>query len=339
MVQDRFRLSGLRHCGLIIGSIILCLWVIVRAGNCTALSRSLLPDGPSGWLTVQTPHFLIRYQAQDKYFSQELALLAERSYTRVAGHLGLHPATQIDIYLADSRELFTRIQPSLSPVSEQVTGLAYPGLSRILLLSPRAAPAGSIHLEKTFIHELTHILIGASCRPSASIPHWFNEGVSMLEAEEWNWHYQALMTRICITRNLIPLRHLDQSFPTDPDHLQTAYAQSISMVTFIRDTYGHDALRAITHCLLRGDSIDQALRTAVGLDPGELELQWRKHLRLVYTWVPVLTSSAVLWFIISLVFLLGYYRKRKISQATLSAWEEAEIEDWLRKQLDDLDLR
>jgi len=267
--------------------------------------------------------------------------MAEKSYTLVTDHLDLHPTKKITIYLACSRELFTRLQPSpsRSPISEQAIGLAYPGLSRILLLSPRAACAGSIQLEKTFVHELTHIILGSAFfgRPAVFIPQWFNEGLSMYEAEEWDWHYEALMTRICLTRTLIPLRQLEYSFPVDPDQIQTAYAQSISMISFILDTYGQSSLRKITRLLIQGNTIDGALTRAVGLDLDVLESRWRKHILRLYTWVPILTSSAVLWFIISLTFLLVYYRKRRMSLTKMSEWEEDDLEEWLRKQLDDLD--
>ncbi|MCL6582114.1 MAG: hypothetical protein K6U11_00605 [bacterium] len=295
-----------------------------------------------GWLKITTAHFVIHYLPVDEYFSKELASLAERAYTSIADHLDLHPSQKIDLYLADSRKLFTQLQPSpRCKVSEQAIGLAYPHLSRILLLSPRAAPAGAIDLEKTFRHELTHIILGASSSsPLTPIPHWFNEGLSMLEAKEWGWHYQLLLSRICLTGRFISFGQLDQSFPTDPDQLQIAYAQSISMITFILDKYGEDALRTTAHLMLRrAEGLDSALRQALGVNLDELEARWKRHLRLVYTWVPILTSSGALWFIISLIFLFGYYRKRKVSQERLSYWEEEEIEEWLRKQLDDLDLR
>jgi len=308
-------------------------------GRHSSLYCSSMPGGPPDWVSIDTPHFLIHYTAKDEYFSKELTALAEKSYALVTDHLDLHPTKKITIYLACSRELFTQLQPSPSPISDQAIGLAYPGLSRILLLSPRAASAGSIQLEKTFVHELTHIILGSifSSKPSVSIPQWFNEGLSMHEAEEWNWHYEALMTRICITRTLIPLRQLEYSFPTDPDQLQTAYAQSISMISFILDKYGQNSLRKITRLLLQGDTIDQAMSNAIGIELNELEIRWRKHMLRLYTWVPILTSSAVLWFIISLIFLLVYYRKRRMSLAIISEWEEDDIEEWLRKQLDDLD--
>lgn len=336
------RLYRLFCLGLIIGCLsgtIPCALASPAPGRHSDLPRSSLPDSPPDWFTIGTPHFLIYYTAKDKYFSQELTALAEKSYTMVTDHLDLHPTKKITLYLASSRDMFTQLQPSPSAVSKQAIGLAYPGLSRILLLSPRAASAGSIQLEKTFIHELTHIILGSASfsKPSVSIPQWFNEGLSMHVAEEWNWHYEALMTRICITRALIPLHQLENSFPTDPDQLQTAYAQSVSMISYIFDKYGQNSLRKITRLLIQGDTIDEALSKVIGMDLDELEIRWRKHNLRLYTWVPILTSSVVLWFIISLIFLLVYYRKRRMSLAKVSEWEEDDIEEWLRKQLNDLD--
>ena len=299
---------------------------------------SLLLTSPD-WFSVKTRHFVIRYTKKDTYFAQELKNLAEKCFDNVTNHIGLYPTKKITIYIAASKETFLKLQPSSSKIGDQVIGLAYPNLHRILLLSPRAISSGHIQLKKIFIHELTHIVLGATYQNKSPvhIPKWFNEGLSMYEAKQWNWQYRMLMTRICLKGDIISFRELEHSFPVDSiHHINIAYAQSFSLISFILNKYGQDSLRDITRALIQGDKIDEALNKVIGLDLYGLEIVWKKHLRLIYTWVPVLTSSLTLWFVISLIFLLVYYQKKRTSKAKLYAWEEEEIEEWLKKELNDL---
>ena len=296
-----------------------------------------LRDSPN-WLSVKTCHFIIRYTKKDTYFAQQLQELAEKNYAYVTNHIGLYPPQKITIYIAAPKESFLRLQTPTSKMSAQVIGIAYPGLYRILLLSPRAISKGHIQLEKIFTHELTHIVLGATYQDNSPVhlPRWFNEGLCMFEAKQWNWQYRMLMTRICLKGDFIPLHELEYSFPTDSVLLNKAYAQSFSLISFILNKYGQKSLRKITNALIQGEGFDQALYKAIGLDLYTLETNWKKHLRFIYTWIPILTSSLTIWFLISLIFLMVYYQKKRTIKAKLYIWEEEEIKDWLKRKLDDL---
>jgi len=160
---------------------------------------SLLLSSPD-WFSVKTRHFVIRYTKKDTYFAHELKELAEKYFNNVTNHIGLYPTKKIAIYIAASKKTFLKLQPFSSKIGSQVIGLAYPNLHRILLLSPRAISSGHIQLKKIFIHELTHIVLGSTYQNESPvhIPKWFNEGLSMYEAKQWNWQYRMLMTRICL---------------------------------------------------------------------------------------------------------------------------------------------
>jgi len=318
---------------------------VITPGKISTAITKLNHQSPSSlylsspdWFSIKTRHFIIQYKEKDSYFAHELKNLAEKYFDNVTNHIGLYPSKNITIYIAASKGAFLKLQPSPSKIGDQAVGLAYPNLNRILLLSPRAISSGHIQLEKIFIHELTHIVLGTTYQNKSPvhIPKWFNEGLSMYEAKQWNWQYRMLMTRICLKGDIIPFRELEHSFPVDSIHINIAYAQSFSLISFILNKYGQDSLRDITRALIHGDKIDKALNKVINLDLYNLENVWKKHLRLIYTWVPVLTSSLTLWFVISLIFLLVYYQKKRASMAKLYTWEKEEIEEWLKKELNDL---
>jgi hypothetical protein len=41
-----------------------------------------------------------------------------------------------------------------------------------------------------------------------------------------------------------------------------------------------------------------------------------------FSWIPLITSSITLWFIITVIFIVSYLRKKRNVQATIKNWEE-----------------
>ncbi|MDQ2682522.1 MAG: peptidase MA family metallohydrolase, partial [Chloroflexota bacterium] len=67
---------------------------------------------------------------------------------------------------------------------------------------------------------------------------------------------------------------LISAFPFNPGDARLAYAQSFSMVTFVIDTWGDEAILEIVNQYAEGSSHDDVLREAVGMDLSELEQRW-----------------------------------------------------------------
>ena len=63
---------------------------------------------------------------------------------------------------------------------------------------------------------------------------------------------------------------------------------------------------------------------ATGLGLKHLERKWKAELKRRYNWIPIVTSFFSLWFLASLLFLLGYWIKRRRAKRTLAEWEQEE---------------
>jgi len=55
-----------------------------------------------------------------------------------------------------------------------------------------------------------------------------------------------------------------------------------------------------------------------------LERRWKAVLKKRYSWIPIVTSFFSLWFLASLLFLLGYWLKRRRAKRMLAQWREEE---------------
>ena len=63
---------------------------------------------------------------------------------------------------------------------------------------------------------------------------------------------------------------------TDASLVRVQYAASYSFVTFLRDRYGVEGIRAILMELRKGKTIDEAMQKVVGGTVAELDALWRK---------------------------------------------------------------
>jgi hypothetical protein len=120
------------------------------------------------------------------------------------------------------------------------------------------------------------------------------------------------------------LDRLPQAFDGEDVSIRQAYFQSYSLVNYLISTYGGEDFHAFVRRLARGQSFEQALRETFLLSPQSFETAWKRHLRLRFNWIPILTSTAVLWFFIS-SSLIGIYliRKRK-NRRILGEWSREE---------------
>ena len=143
-------------------------------------------------------------------------------------------------------------------------------------------PVQSGNLEwakRTLAHEITHLLVReATFGPFGDIPTWLDEGLAQYaEGEMEEYHRQALDDAIK-ENTLLSVRSLGSSFPADPDRASLAYAQSLSLVSYLVDTYGWDKMRELIAVFKEGSTYDSAIREVYDFDTDGLEERWRTHI-------------------------------------------------------------
>ena len=55
-----------------------------------------------------------------------------------------------------------------------------------------------------------------------------------------------------------------------------------------------------------------------------LEGEWIDYMKMRVSWIPLITSATTFWFMVTVIFICGYYRKRRRSKTILVQWEEEE---------------
>ncbi|HEX9756343.1 MAG TPA: peptidase MA family metallohydrolase [Nitrospiria bacterium] len=248
---------------------------------------------------------------------------SETLLKKITQDIGFTPGNPIGVIMASSESEFNQFQPSNRPLPSWAVGVAYPSGNVMVIRSPRLIQGNLKDTIKTFTHELCHLVL-ASGFEGRPIPRWLNEGLAMYESYEWRPSQDVLMARAVLSGTLIPLEDLTQAFGGNHFDVQKAYFQSYSLVHYLLSTYGPSRFRHFVLLLSKGKSFEQALQNAFDITPQAFETKWKRYLAFRFNWVPLLTSTGVLWGLIT-VSLIGIYfvRKRK-NKEILKEWAEQE---------------
>lgn len=270
---------------------------------------------------METSHFAILYQAGDRKIAKGLLRSAEPTRSRIMADLGANFPDKTEIFIAPTIEDFQHLQPGGTWVPLWAGGVAYPERNLIIMRSPRSVKRGHMDYLQVFAHEFTHVALGRAIT-EGEVPPWLAEGLAMYEAGEWSFERSATVVKAVLSGRLIPLHAL--SFPADEEEAELSYAESFIFVSFLINHMGRSDFHRFIRDYSRSSDLEGSLRRATGMSMAEVEQQWLLYLKLRVSWVPVVTSATTLWFIVALIFLYGYLRKRALATRRMRQWEEDE---------------
>ncbi|MFQ6044217.1 MAG: hypothetical protein ACE5PV_25465, partial [Candidatus Poribacteria bacterium] len=87
---------------------------------------------------------------------------------------------------------------------------------------------------------------------------------------------------------------------------------------------GDEKLREITDLLAMGEDMDSALLFATGMNLSQFQQRWMQYLTTHYKWLSILSSSMILWGVVSLIVVWAYLRQRRLRRMKIAEWEEEE---------------
>jgi hypothetical protein len=206
------------------------------------------------------------------------------------------------------------LAPESSPLARNVPAWVSgytDGISNVVVLLAERTPSyPDGGLEEVLAHEVTHVLIhrASGGRP---VPRWFNEGLAMLAARSWRLRDETELALGVLSGPRVPLWKLDDLFQGDRRQVEHGYALAGTLVKDLLDRYGPAVPRIVLARLALGDTFEEAIRGATGatlIDVGEAFYARQASLK---RWIPILTSTAALWFGISVLAIVAAIRKRR----------------------------
>jgi len=273
---------------------------------------------------VSTRYFDFFFDEYDRGIVEHLARESDSIAEGVMADLGVTPKRTIKVYVT-TKNGFQKAQPHHNVMPDWVLGVAYQKLSLIIVKSPRAMRRGRYDLRKIFIHELAHILLGSTFRDNEHIPQWLNEGVAMYESREWSFTRVSTITQAVLTDSLLPLSEITHAFPMEREKAELAYCQSFYLISFLISKYGKKRFHDFIRYYSRERMLEDAFLKVYGMNLNRLEKKWYSYLKMRFSWIPIITSTSTLWFLITLIFIYGYIRKKSRTSVTLKQWEKEEL--------------
>lgn len=299
-------MSSARRLALFIASLFLLAW---PSGSWAQAPGPQAPD--SRWLTFSAPPEL-------RGTADSLARIPPSRLEPVLGLLGLRepgpPAT-------------VEIVPESSPLARNtpnwVSGYAIPSESRIVLFPGRNPGYPDGTLETVLVHEFAHVLIFRAAN-GHQVPRWFHEGLAMFAARERSVEDRARLLIEVAFGSPPSLQQLDEAFHGEPADVRRAYTISNAFFRNLVEKQGTGFVARALREAASGVPFDEAFRRGTGDAAVFSYFDFWQGFGAPESWLPVVTSTTVLWFAITVLALVAMKKRRKRDAAQRKAWEDEE---------------
>lgn len=277
-----------------------------RAGNSLTTDPDVFryTDNRFDWFCRTSGPITACATADDPPYLQAALDIAALSVDRIGHSLRLAPPDRVEIYLYPS---LSDLRAALEMAGrEWMGGQARPELG-VVLVAVSHDDAFVAQMERQIPHELTHLLVYRLMGPQgySHIPAWLNEGLAMANEIHPDPSLEALLENAWREGRLLPLENLCLPFPSDPETALLAYAQSGSLVRYIRQQYGDSGIRALLASYADGAGCAAGVRRALHISMEQLERAWRADLAGLSGWVQWLSENRIALLLWGLSLLLA----------------------------------
>ena len=262
-------------------------------------------DNRFRWEQLSAPGITIHWiEGQgNPAFAQTALDIAQASVKEIRAELRAPTPDPLDIFIYDS-------EPNLQAAMvltgrDWVGGQARPELGAVAVAVPPEQGYSS-RMKRYLPHEITHLMVYELVAPQSykNIPDWLNEGLATVNEQLPTPEYTLTLEEARDRGQLLSLEELCVPFSPDPRTAILSYAQSASVVTFIRKRYGAEGIRKLLSAYADGASCTSGVEEALGISFKRLESNWRISVEPEAGWRAVMDQIGVwvgLWLLSMLV--------------------------------------
>lgn len=227
------------------------------------------------WHSLAGDQVTFHWYEGDDDFAQGLIDAADDALGNLADEFGFALEQPADFYIyANTWEL----QGALIYPDEWTGGMAFPDYNTVVIgISPDNLAWGN----RAIAHELGHLVVHQKVfGPFGVLPTWLDEGLAQAAEGELRADLQDTLDRAIARDAIFSARSITGSFPTSADEAELCYAESYSLVEYLRNNYGSDKMLDLLEAFIQGGTADQALTQVYGFDMDGLDRVWRQSLGL-----------------------------------------------------------
>ena len=253
----------------------------------------------------------------DPAFGQAALDVAQASAEEINAELRVPVPESMDIYIYDAQHNLNAAMVLAG--REWVGGQAHPELGVVVVAIPFEEGYTS-RMMRYIPHEITHLLVYQAVTPVGYgyVPEWLDEGLATANERLPTAEYAVAIEEARTQGQLLPLEDLCVPFSPDAHTAFLAYAQSGSVVQFIREQYGAEEIRDLLATYANGASCTGGVQKTLNVSLNGLETAWRASLEPQAPWRAVVEQIGVwvgLWLLSLLVTvpMIGGLRRRRQS--------------------------
>jgi hypothetical protein len=249
-----------------------------------------------------------------------------RGASLAAGHPWVPEVMELVGLEGPGEPIHVLLLPESSPMAREVpswvAGFAN-GTDTVVLLPERTPGYPDGGLEEVLAHEVAHVLIDRAAG-GRKVPRWFHEGVAMVAGRSWGLRDRTQVALDLLFGSKVPLNELDALFWKDERSVRRAYALSGALVQELLERWGPGLPRALLARMGRGERFDEAMRSVTGAAPWDVAAIFQERQAFWRRWLPILTSGAVLWFLITVMAVAAALERRRRQREQLARMEAEE---------------
>lgn len=294
---------------------------MIASASASVLLFLLLAPPPLDSQT-KSAHFVFFHRPEQSGAARDLAQKADGLRRRILSDLGSDQPDHTRVYLALDLADMRRVAPEGVRVPTWAAGMAFPRMN-LILLKLTTGSGSATDVDRVLAHEFSHVALdhAVGFKP---VPRWFKEGFAIYQSGEWSFGRTRALASGVVSGRLFSLEALSDRFPTSVHDIELAYAQSIDFVSFLLGEYGPGPFRKMIGLLAQGWDFFLALEEAYDDGLFAIEEAWHRDLKMRFTWIPLITGTATLWFLGAVVFILAYVKKRRARLAAMEKLDEEE---------------
>lgn len=276
----------------------------------------------------QAPRVTVQAPPETAAVAREVERLAPSALAAAAEIVGGDTAALLAEVEPVSVVLLPEGGAAARAVAPWIAGYAITGRGpgQIVLLPARANRYPDFGLEAVLRHELTHLLVDRRAH-GGDLPRWFNEGLAMSVGRSPDWGDSARLTLAVMDDGALPLARLDAAFAGGESEVHSAYALAGDIVRELVARHGRATAAAILDQVARGERFRAAFLAATGETLDAFEAGYWSRRTPLERWVPILSSSVLLWGGIAALALVAILRRRARDRERLARWgaEEEQV--------------
>ncbi len=267
-----------------------------------------------------SPQFIMEAPESLEPLAAQLKEINPQSLQRMMDFLGLqHPGPPIRVILAPNGS------PLAQEAPEWMSGYAVSHISTIVLLTDRVLTYPNDSLNDVFLHEIGHILAHRAAGEQP-LPRWFDEGLAMMTARRWDLEDRARLVWAMVSDTQISLHDLNTLFGKDETSVRRAYVLAYAFTLDLLEHTGQDTPKRILAKVEQGLPFSEAFTQTTFMTLTQAEEQFWSRQTLWNRWIPVATSSGMVWLAIILLAFWAFTRQRKKAAAIKKQWREDDFD-------------